>query len=949
MPNFLTNLRDRFLVQPVADKVLKAVTPKSTGDVPNVFAVPLGFNNAMSNFNKRMVNSIDFMTLRTLSVRHETTRAAINARKRQITQLGFDVVDTSEDVDPDETKKQRKLALREITNIGGPGVRFRELLDKLIEDVLVLDTACFYKQRTRGGDLIRIVPIDGATIKLRLGQAGDRPMPPEFAFEQWIRGSKVAEMTTDEITYEMMNPRTDSPYGLSPIESLILSLDASMRALLYNLNYLSDSNVPQGFLSMPEGWDVQQIKEYKEWFDSMVSNSKAQVKVYPIPNGTTYQATSKPTDFAFGDFFDYLDKKVCMMFDIMPQELGLTLRQYKENAEGQERIQIRKGVRPMANFIQEIFTDILQDELGFNDFQFKFTGLAGRFTSDEVKTFLPIGVLGVDEVRGDLGLRKLGIENVFITGAAITPVSQLVQQTTISGGQNEEEDESPDIPSGEASAQEQAKKTPPLIPSNPQGGMVDQRNMASIKVEKAVTPPPRQNKVLKELYSHANYRKFYRDTKKALLAQLRPFTKGSTIGKILEATKADMPAGMNDTLDDYMVSFDVPIDKYLKWAAEEGGQYVYDTLKVGGAFSISNPKFVTLLGDRKNYLITSVDDTTKQYIADAIQQGLGVGLSQDEIAQQLEDGMDDVTSARADMIVRTELANAVSTSQLDTYKDQGVEKKEWVTAGDSPCDICIANEDAGAIPIDDEFDSGDDTTPGHPNAVLEGNTFASYGELKEMVTAEYDGEAIEIETSENHKITVGVNHPMFTQRGMIKARQLTVDDYLIYDMRVNNSSPFGINNDFKKIPMVEDAFNAFVFRGSKPSIASPSHDLHGDKIFCKGEIQVIKPTDGLLFKLDTCGIEKLREGNFMGADMQSSLLTSNSTSSFDFNTIDLSSSGFMSGSLSSYKFVHICSIHYVKVKCKAFDTTTETGLYNSNGFIVSNCECFVQGVMGDEI
>jgi hypothetical protein len=65
--------------------------------------------------------------------------------------------------------------------------------------------------------------------------------------------------------------------------------------------------------------------------------------------------------------------------------------------------------------------------------------------------------------------------------------------------------------------------------------------------------------------------------------------------------------------------------------------------------------------------------------------------------------------------VRTELANAVSTSELDQYTEQGVAEKQWVTAGANPCEDCIANEDAGIIPIDESFDSGDDTVPAHPN------------------------------------------------------------------------------------------------------------------------------------------------------------------------------------------------------------------------------------------
>jgi len=74
----------------------------------------------------------------------------------------------------------------------------------------------FNKQRTKGGKLLRIIPIDGSTIKLRVGDGGETPLPPEPAYEQWIKGKKIDSYTTKDITYEIMNPRTDSPYGYLP-------------------------------------------------------------------------------------------------------------------------------------------------------------------------------------------------------------------------------------------------------------------------------------------------------------------------------------------------------------------------------------------------------------------------------------------------------------------------------------------------------------------------------------------------------------------------------------------------------------------------------------------------------------------------------------------------------------------------------------------------------------
>ena len=676
--SLFTNFRDRFIVNPVAKQILDGLKVEKA-DTPNIFAVPIGFNSTMGASNKRMSQTnTDFTILRALSVNHETTRAAINTRKRQITQLGYEVIDLDDDVDPLTTKAQRQTARDIITNIGGEGVSFREVLNKLMEDLLVLDALVFYKQRTRDGKLLRIIPVDGATIKLRLGQAGETPLPPDFAYEQWIRGAKTGSFTTTELTYKMMNPKTDSAYGLSPIESLLITIDASMRAALYNLNYLSDNNVPQGFLAMPENWTVQQIKEYKEFFDSMVNVSKATSKVYPIPSGTTYQATSKPSDFSFKDFFDYLDRKVCMLFDIQPQELGLNLQQYKENAEGQERIGLRRGLKPLAAFLSEIFTDILRTEYGFNNFAFRFSGLDTRFTLEEAKILLPLGVLNIDEVRNDKGLAKLGTENIIITGKGAQLVSQIGQEPAL--GDNPEEDNPEKQDDNEENPQDKKK------------------------IEKRANP-------LDKLEKTKEYKDFHRQVKQAVKMQIQPYFSESTIDKVTATKKADFPDPEVASLDIYID--DNTINQFLKWAAIEGGQQAFTRLNISTPFNLTSERFAEIIGDRSNYLITSVDATTKQWLTDQIAQGKDKKLTNQEIARLISDQSDEFTSQRADMIVNTEVNNAASQTALDTYKNQGIEKKEWVLS-ENIGDECGDNADASPIPISDNFPSGDDAPPAHP-------------------------------------------------------------------------------------------------------------------------------------------------------------------------------------------------------------------------------------------
>lgn len=678
---FLQNLRDKFITEPVANQILEKV--RSDNKQPSIFQVPFGFNGAMQQQNKRMIsgNSVDFNILRALSVNHETSRAAINVRKRQISQLDFEIVDTDEE-SAEQSKTERYNLKKTIMSIGGDGIRFRELLDQLVEDVLVLDGLVFYKQRTRGGKLLRIIPVDPATIKLRVDQSGARPIPPEIAFEQWIHGEKVAELTTKEMVYERMNPRSSSPYGLSPLETLIMTVDSSLKASLYNANYLSDNNIPQGFLSMPEGWTPQQIKEYKEFFDSILSGSKATSKVFPIPAGANYQPTTKPTDFSFAEFFDYLDRKVCMLFDITPQELGLSLKQYKENADSQDKIQSRKGIKPLANFLNEIFTDIIQDELGFTKYKFKFVGLDGRFTTADAQALIPIGVLGIDEFRVDIGLPKLGIDNVIINQGSIMQIDKAMEASNA-----------------------------PEMPTEPQ-------NDTKPTEEKTKMEKSRVNTDFKRVFGSRKAKAFKKGVLSDIEKQLSPFGTEETIKNITGTKKADeinndeyfdeelVTENVNDTIQS--VSFSGAGD-YLQFSVDNGVNVASKKLNK----TLPNQKYRDVLGERETYIIDSVNQTSKDYIITAIKNGKLNGQTNAEIARRIRTEIPDIAKYRSEMIVRTETSNAMVQAENRVYKEQGIIKVQW-RSDSNACPEC-AELDGQIDDVDGDFRGAGQPGSIHPN------------------------------------------------------------------------------------------------------------------------------------------------------------------------------------------------------------------------------------------
>ncbi len=120
--------------------------------------------------------------------------------------------------------------------------------------------------------------------------------------------------------------------------------------------------------------------------------------------------------------------------------------------------------------------------------------------------------------------------------------------------------------------------------------------------------------------------------------------------------------------------------------------------------------------DRAADLVTQIEENTRDMLRDTVAQAIEEGWSADELAGQIADSVG-FSDDRAETIARTELIAANNQGNLRAYKESGVATgKEWATAGDDLVEEeCQANEDQGPIGLDEDFDSGDDAPPAHPN------------------------------------------------------------------------------------------------------------------------------------------------------------------------------------------------------------------------------------------
>lgn len=105
-------------------------------------------------------------------------------------------------------------------------------------------------------------------------------------------------------------------------------------------------------------------------------------------------------------------------------------------------------------------------------------------------------------------------------------------------------------------------------------------------------------------------------------------------------------------------------------------------------FTLTDEGVERIIRARAGTVISEIGETTAQNVADTLARGVAEGKPIPEIARELA-GDPAFSRARAEMIARTETSAGYNRSQLEVWKEAGVEKVKWLLAPD-PCEFCEA-------------------------------------------------------------------------------------------------------------------------------------------------------------------------------------------------------------------------------------------------------------------
>ncbi|MFC0456721.1 phage portal protein [Arthrobacter liuii] len=279
---------------------------------------------------------------------------------------------------------------------------YDEWLSLWLNSVLTFDSGPLYRRRNKAGQIIGLEVIDGSTIEPLVDENGRRPKAPAPAYQQIIKGQSSIDFTAEDIIYPRYRPQEDSPYGMAPLETVVMATNTDMRFQWHLLQMFTEGSIPGGFMEVPPDLSSpDQIAEWQDYWDAtFMGDSSIVHKLIAVPNGAKFTGTA-PAAFD-PEFPKYLAIKVAGAFGVVPQDIGLTDDVNRATGETQTDTQFRVNTLPWVLFVEGVLTRYLQHDLGL-PVQFKLN--TGRDKEDRLqeaqawKLYIESGMASADEGR----------------------------------------------------------------------------------------------------------------------------------------------------------------------------------------------------------------------------------------------------------------------------------------------------------------------------------------------------------------------------------------------------------------------------------------------------------------------------------------------------------------------------------------------------------------------
>lgn len=294
---------------------------------------------------------------------------------------------------------------------------FPAWLSMSLYDLFTLDAMTIYPKPDRGGGLWGLEVVDGATIKPLLDARGQVAAYQQILYgTPWSNYERAGDHTDDDdfahfspeqLYYRPRWPRSFTPYGFPPSEWIILRVNTALRKQSFDLAHFTDGNIPAAIAAPPDGLlNPEQVAQFEEWFNATLQGddrARSRIKFLPwradiktlqeLTEGGRYETTLD----------DWMMKITCAAYGVTPAEIGFTEDVNKSSGDSQENVNERRGLRPLAKWLKQLFDLVIQQRMGCPQLEWQWPNFSEvedrKLAADIDNIYYGAGAVSSQELR----------------------------------------------------------------------------------------------------------------------------------------------------------------------------------------------------------------------------------------------------------------------------------------------------------------------------------------------------------------------------------------------------------------------------------------------------------------------------------------------------------------------------------------------------------------------
>ncbi|WP_078499201.1 phage portal protein [Paenibacillus selenitireducens] len=328
-------------------------------------------------------------------------RRAINVIKDGITKLNWSVT-TIDENDAEKYQELCKIIERALLK-PNQADSFRSWVEQIIEDMLVCSAGS--SETVKSNDLkrpFRMYPVDSFSIELYPTWDGQ---PESYRYAQRVNG-KYVHLTDSEMMYIRMNPRTNTPFGLGPLET-VWETATNFVMSHRTAGKQTINTFLRRILNLGKNANSTDVKAFRAYWENEVMGRG----ITPIISGESpsiLDLGATDDKALFIEWQRFLIEIVAIAFGISPKKLGQT-KDVNRNTADSEDEDTNSTIQSIAENIVEHINNHIIDGIfkmgGIIEFKFHYaTSLKDLKTKADIDAiYLDRGVDTIDEVRDSKG------------------------------------------------------------------------------------------------------------------------------------------------------------------------------------------------------------------------------------------------------------------------------------------------------------------------------------------------------------------------------------------------------------------------------------------------------------------------------------------------------------------------------------------------------------------